>query len=407
MSVTAAGVYIHIPFCRSRCNYCDFNTYAGLDHLIDAHVGALCAEIERFDPFRVPRDAPAGENARGSASSGVCSRDDNASRPRALTIYIGGGTPSILGSEQLARILASCRARFDVAEDAEITVEANPGTVSLDGVRALRRRGVNRLSLGVQSLDDALLRSVGRAHTAQEARAACAAARAAGFDNLSLDFIYGLPEQSVAHWRETLTQALALQPQHLSLYALTLEEGTPLAQRVAAGAVALPDDDTVADMYALAEDVLEQAGFLHYEISNWASSAATVARHNMLYWQRRPYYGFGAGAHSFDGARRYANVAHPRDYIARLLAGQSPVAECETVTPAAARSETMFLGLRLLVQGVSEREFLAAHQQPLAVFASQIDELIAQGLLERCGDAVRLTRRGRLLSNQVFIQFLS
>lgn len=395
MSTASAGVYIHIPFCQARCSYCDFNTYAGLGHLVDDYVGALCCEMRQ-------RLTPASAAPRQPAQGTV-----DYARPRALTVYFGGGTPSILPASQIARLLAACRTLCEIAPDAEVTLEANPGAMTPDHLGALRDLGVNRLSLGVQSLDDTMLRAIGRLHDAGQARATYAAARQAGFANISLDFMYGLPGQTLEHWRATLAQALALQPDHLSLYALTLEETTAMARRVAAGELALPDDDSLADMYTLAEDMLDEAGYLHYEISNWATGEDTIAQHNTLYWRRQPYYGFGAGAHSFDGQQRTANVLHPRDYIARLHAGQSPVAESETITAAMARGETMFLGLRLLQQGVSAGAFLAQHGQPLAVFAPQIDELVGLGLLERRDERLRLTRRGRLLSNQVFIRFLS
>jgi len=319
-------------------------------------------------------------------------------RSCAGTIYFGGGTPSLLRSEHLERILTACRAAFRVTGDAEITIEANPGTVGEDGLWAMRRLGINRLSLGVQSFDDDMLRVLDRLHNADQAREAHAAARRAGFDNVSLDFMYGLPGQTLDHWRATLAQAIALTPEHLSLYALTLEEHTPMAQRVAAGQLAVPDEDTVADMYALAEDVLDEAGYLHYEISNWASSQATVARHNSLYWRRQPYLGFGAGAHSFDGARRSSNALHPRAYTEHIQAGQPAQAESEEITPDMARAETMFLGLRLLQEGVSAEE--------CAMYAQHVDDLIGLGLLERACGRVRLTRRGRLLSNRVFVRFL-
>ncbi len=293
-----------------------------------------------------------------------------------------------------------------VAADAEITIEANPGTVTADSLAVMRRLGFNRLSLGVQSLDDAMLRKLDRLHNAAEARAAYTLARRAGFANISLDFMYGLPGQTLEHWRETLAQTIALAPDHLSLYALTLEEHTPMAQRVAAGDMSLPDDDSLADMYTLAEDALDAAGYLHYEISNWATADATASRHNSLYWRRQPYAGFGAGAHSFDGKMRYANVLHPRDYIVRMKEGGAARASSETISPDMARAETMFLGLRLLQEGVSAEEFLERHQVALDVYAPHIEELVGLGLLERSSDGVRLTRRGRLLSNQVFVHFL-
>ncbi len=369
------GVYLHIPFCQVRCSYCDFNTYAGLGHLVDQYVAALCAEIGTVE-----------------------------GRPGAVSIYFGGGTPSLLSGERLAQIIAACRHAFTVAE-AEITIEANPGTVSEESLRAMRSLGINRLSLGIQSFDDAMLRVLDRLHDAAQARDAASAARRAGFDNISLDFMYGLPGQTVDHWRDTLAQAIDLRPEHLSLYALTLEENTPMAGRVARHELILPGD-SAADMYESAESMLDAAGYVHYEISNWASTEATRSRHNSLYWQRQPYFGFGAGAHSFDGETRYSNVLHPRDYIARIQAGQSARAGSETITPEMARSETMFLGLRLLQEGVSAEQFAARHGQSLDVFAPRIAELVDLGLLERVGSRIRLTPRGRLLSNQVFIRFL-
>jgi oxygen-independent coproporphyrinogen-3 oxidase len=379
MAPIDAGLYIHIPFCQVRCSYCDFNTYSGLGHLVDDYVAALCLEIQ----------------AKRQAAD------------RAVTIYFGGGTPSLLSADHLQRILAACRQTYPISAGAEITVEANPGTVTLESLRSMRDLGVNRLSLGVQSFDDTLLRFLDRLHGAAQARDAYAAARQAGFQNISLDFMYGLPGQTLAHWRDTLAQAIALQPNHLSLYGLTLEEHTPMARRVTSGQIIMPDDDRVADMYDLAEDMLGQAGYVHYEISNWAQRADLAAQHNSLYWRRQPYFGFGAGAHSFDGLRRYANVLHPRQYIASISAHQSAVAESEVISPAMAMSETMFLGLRLLQEGVSETEFAARHRQSLSVFAPRIKTLIELGLLEQRGERLLLTRRGRLLSNQVFVRFLS
>jgi oxygen-independent coproporphyrinogen-3 oxidase len=369
------GVYIHIPFCQVRCSYCDFNTYAGLGKLIDDYIAALCNEIEGVQGYS------------------------------AATIYFGGGTPSLLSETHLHRVLVACRASFDVSADAEITLEANPGTVTADSLRAMRKLGVNRLSLGAQSLDDDMLHLLDRLHNAQQAREALALARRAGFDNVSLDFMYGLPGQTLDHWRRTLDQAIALQPEHLSLYALTLEEHTPMFQRVASGDVRLPDDDTVADMYTLAEDALDAAGYLHYEISNWSSSVERMSRHNSLYWRRRPYRGFGAGAHSFDGDRRFANVLHPRDYIERMRTTGSALGESETLTPQMARAETMFLGLRLLIDGVRVNS-PSEGCEPSEGFQRQIGDLVQAGLLEVDDRRVRLTRRGRLLSNQVFVRFM-
>jgi oxygen-independent coproporphyrinogen III oxidase len=385
------GVYIHIPFCRVRCGYCDFNTYAGLSGLLGDYVAALCAEI-----------APPASPSQGEGWGG-----DTQPEQIAATVYLGGGTPSLLSTEHLSSVLAACRARFTIPADAEVTIEANPGTVSESSLLAMRQLGVNRLSLGVQSFDDAVLRLLDRLHSAAEARAAFTAARRAGFDRISLDFMYGLPGQSLQHWRDTLYQALDMGAEHLSLYALTLEHNVPMARRVAAGVVTLPDDDAAADMYTLAEDMLEHAGYRHYEISNWSSSPATESEHNGIYWRRRPYYGFGAGAHSFDGRRRSSNLLQPRRYIAAVHERGQATAHSETLSRRMAMAETMFLGLRLLYEGVTAAGFAAQHHRPLSVFATQIASLVDEGLLVDTGDRIVLTRRGRLLSNQVFVRFMS
>ena len=399
MAPSEMGVYIHIPFCQVRCSYCDFNTYAGLDNLVDSYVAALCDEIRGY-PHRTP--LPDGE----SASPVRPQQEASGQRRRASTIYLGGGTPSLLSTTNLEHILTSCRQSFAVDPGAEVTIEANPGTVSAESLRATRAMGFNRLSLGVQSLDDAMLHLLDRLHTADQAIAAYVAARQAGFDNISLDFIYGLPGQSLEHWQKTLDQAIALRPDHLSLYALTLEDHVPMARRVAAGALSLPDEDSVADMYTLAEEALQRAGYIHYEISNWATSPETASRHNSLYWRRQPYRGFGAGAHSFDGQQRFSNVLHPREYITRISSGGSALSESETITPDMARSETMFLGLRLLLEGVTDEQFAAQHGRSLSVYAPQIDDLVRSGLLQWVDGRLLLTRRGRLLSNQAFVRFL-
>ncbi len=405
----ALALYIHVPFCAARCPYCDFNTYAGMDDFFAPYVSALAQEIRQ-----------AGER-RG--------------RPAARTIFIGGGTPTVLPPVLLEQILAACRAAFAVSGDVEITVEGNPGSADQARFAALRRAGVNRLSLGVQSLDDAELRWLGRIHTAAEAEQAFAAARAAGFANINLDFIFGLPGQQPAVWRHTLRRALALGPEHLSLYSLTVEPDTPLGERVRLGLEAAPDEDLAADLYLAACDLLGQHGYVHYEISNWARAASwspqpahhpqtAVGRrpsasgaqaplsgmecqHNLVYWRNEPYLGFGAGAHSCEGRRRWWNVRSVREYILRLSAGRSPEAGGETIGERLAMGETMMLGLRLLEEGVSEERFRARFGVGLEeTFGAEIAGLCGRGLLERLPDRVRLTRRGMLLGNQAFAAFL-
>ncbi len=388
------ALYLHIPFCAVRCAYCDFNTYAGLERLFEPYTAALAEEIRR-----------AGA-ARG--------------RPPARTIFIGGGTPTVLPPELLARAVAACRDAFDVAPDAEITSEANPGTVDGAHFAALRAMSVNRLSMGVQSFDDAELRWLGRLHSADEAEAAFHAARAAGFNNINLDFMFGLPGQTADTWARTLERALRLAPEHLSLYSLTVEHGTPLFDRVRRGLSAEPDDDLAADLYAQACERLAAGGYEQYEISNWAlrrGQEAGVRRqlptsnlqchHNLVYWRHEPYLGFGAGAHSYAEDRRWWNVKPTPEYIRRIKAGQSPERAGESIDRRLAMGETMMLGLRLVAEGVTDARFRARFGLGLDdAFGDEIARLIARGLLERLPDRVRLTRRGRLLGNQVFAEFL-
>jgi oxygen-independent coproporphyrinogen-3 oxidase len=431
------ALYIHVPFCAARCHYCDFNTYAGLEALYEPYISALVREIRR-----------AGEVA---------------GRPPARTIFIGGGTPTVLPVPLLAQALEACFAAFDVAESAEITCEANPGTTDRARFADLRALGVNRLSLGVQSFDDAELRRLGRIHSASEAERAFSEARAAGFDNISLDLIYGLPgdpeagirgfgkaeedvtiglvgespspqagedvtsdSAQVDRWQRTLAHAVILAPEHLSLYSLTVERGTPLARQIRRGRIPAPDDDLAADLYQIACDTLAQNGYAHYEISNWArsdklsaishqpsaigyqpSAISYYCQHNLVYWRREPYLGFGAGAHSFDGTRRSWNVRPVPRYIARVDAGRSPRAGSERIGRRPAMGETMMLGLRLLEEGVSGERFRAQFGSDLdEVFSAEIGDLVARGLLERLPDRVRLAPAGVLLGNRVFAEFV-
>ncbi len=372
------SLYLHIPFCRRRCSYCDFNTYAGLEDLFASYTSALADEV---------RHAGRGE--------------------RVTTIFFGGGTPSILPVALVADLLAACRDVFAVDADAEISLEANPGTLDEARLAALRRLGINRLSLGVQSAQPDELALLGRLHSFDQARRAVAMARATGFENLSLDLIYGLPRQALAHWRATLEAVLSppMQPDHLSAYCLTVEEGTPLADWVTSSQVPEPDPDLAAEMYELTEATLDAAGFIHYEISNWARPGREC-RHNLVYWRDGAYLGFGAGAHSHRAARRWWNVLAPAEYIARLQAGESPQAAAEEIGPAQAMGETMMLGLRLS-EGVGAAAFRARFGRDLdQVYARPLEELAAAGLIQWDGQRARLTARGRLLGNQVFARFL-
>ena len=285
------ALYLHIPFCRHRCAYCDFNTYAGREAAIPEYVQTLCREIELV--------------ARSTGE-----------RLTAASIFLGGGTPSLLPVSQLEHLLLALRNNFELLNP-EISLEANPGTVSPGSLRDLRMLGFNRLSFGVQSFHPEELRFLERIHDPSDAVHGVDWARQAGFDNLSLDLMYGLPGQSMVCWKSTLQQAIDLHPEHLSLYALTIEPGTPLGRWVERGFVEQPDPDLAADMYELSSELLASAGFDQYEISNWSLPGKTC-RHNRQYWRNLPYLGFGAGAHGYAGGIRYSNVMRIKTYIDRL-----------------------------------------------------------------------------------------
>ena len=387
------SLYVHIPFCRSKCAYCDFNSYAGQEALIPAYVGALLQEARAW--------------------SRVCGGK------RVETVYFGGGTPSLLPLAEAERLIEGLRQRFAVATEAEVSLEANPESVDLAYLRGLRTLGFNRLSLGVQSFDEEELRFLGRIHTAAGAAAAYDAARRAGFADVGLDLIFGLPEQRPSRWRRSLARALRLGPEHLSLYALTVEEGTPLARAMSEGKVQEPDEDAQAAMYTESEERLEAAGYEHFEISNWARPGHRC-RHNLTYWETRPYLGLGAGAHSYLGGCRFANTPLPKDYIELVQASGPPeegaggldlsrmpqVASLERLDEQTEMADTVILGLRL-AEGVSLRRFRERFGVGLEErYAQEISELTAWGLLEVSAGRLRLTKRGHLLANEAFLRFL-
>lgn len=396
------SLYLHIPFCLHRCAYCDFNTYAGLDELIPRYVQALCREAQL-----VAELAP--------------------ERVKVHTVFFGGGTPSLLPALELDRILSTISTAFDLDEGAEISLEANPGTLSAAYLRDLYRLGVNRLSLGMQSADPEELRLLERQHGYREVAESVAWARQAGFDNLNLDLIFGLPYQTLQDWQRTLDLALLFHPEHFSLYALTLEHGTPMGHWVERGLLSEPDPDVAAEMYEWSSEQLEQSGYRQYEISNWARQTGDhglrSCRHNLQYWRNQPYLGLGAGAHGYAAGWRTANVLAPKAYITRLLAGQmekeitghdfpwSPaISQMNPISREAEMSETMITGLRLTLEGVSNRGFQERFGQGLRdVYGLQLERLERLGLLEwagEAGDILRLTRNGRLLGNQVFMEFV-
>lgn len=384
--VEPLSLYLHIPFCRVKCAYCDFNTYTGFVDRYGQYVTALVREIELLGSKR--------------------------GRPLVRTVFIGGGTPTVLSIADMARILDACRRFFRLPRTAEITSEANPGTVDEAYLRELLALGINRLSFGAQSFNPAELGLLGRLHSAGAIAQTVRAARAAGATNLNLDLIYGLPQQTLAGWRRTLNRAIELAPDHVSLYALTLERGTPLRASVVRGELPQPDPDLAADMYELAAERLAAGGFQQYEISNWCRPGFEC-RHNLVYWRNQTYLGFGPGAHSSEGGRRWWNVRPVPLYMQRIAeatqAGEmSPATEgFEKIGLKLAMAETMMLGLRLTGEGVNLAGFAGRFGSGVAdVYGQELKQLIEQGLLEVTEDCVRLTPPARLLANQVFIRFL-
>ena len=378
------GLYVHIPFCAHICPYCDFNTYAGKGGLIGRYVEALC------------RDA----DAAGAVHDG---------RP-AATLFFGGGTPSLLSPTDVGRVIAACRAALPLAADAEVTLEANPNGLTVDYLAGLRAAGVNRLSIGVQTAQRHGLRVLGRRHEAADAEAALRAAREAGFDDVSLDLIFGWPGQTPAQWRDDLETVLSWAgdgPDHLSLYSLIVEPGTPFADAVGRGILQVPDDDAAADLYETAIALLGAAGWDHYEVANWAKRPDRFSRHNAIYWQHGDYLGLGAGAHGHRADVRTMNHLLPETYVVAVEAGEDVISNRETLDAATLRGETMMLGLRLLRDGVDAAAFAARHGVALdAAYGEIIDELAQLGLLERTDRGVRLTHRGLMLANDVAARFL-
>lgn len=370
------GVYLHVPFCRVRCGYCDFNTYTATE-------------------LRGARqDAYADEVLREIEISRRVLGDRGPLRP-AQTVFFGGGTPTLLPPGDLARMLDGVRDTFGLAEGAEVTVEANPDTMTDAVARTLAEAGVTRLSVGMQSAVPHVLAALDRTHDPANIATAVAAARGAGLA-VSLDLIYGAPGESLEDWRASLETATALAPDHVSAYALIVEDGTKLERQIRRGEVVAPDDDLQADMYELADELLAAAGYEWYEVSNWSTSRAQRSRHNLSYWRGQDWWGYGPGAHSHIGGLRWWNVKHPAAYAQRLAAGQSPAAGRERPDAEARRLEDILLRSRI-ADGVAVDEATVAGRRNVA-------SLIADGLVDGAA-AVRgtivLTRRGRLLADAV------
>ena len=394
------ALYVHIPFCESKCPYCDFNTYAGIEPLMPSYVSALAREIEQWGAWL--------------------------DRPTLASVFFGGGTPSYLPPRDLQRLMGTIRTAFLLPDGAEATLEANPGDCSPERLAGMRGAGFNRISIGVQSFDDAELTMLGRRHDAARASQAVVEARNAGFENVSIDLMFGLPDQPVATWERSVEQAVRLDTDHLSAYALTLEPGTPLEADVRLGRTPDPDPDLAAEMYLLAQTMLAGAGLQQYEISNWAKQGRE-STHNLAYWRSLPYLGVGPGAHSYlygTGALdrsgvRFANVNPPRAYIERVnawianglldadaVSTAAATGYCEPVDSRDAMAETMMMGLRLNA-GVADASFRERFGEGIAgAFPGPTAECIELGLLEWAGGALRLTEGGRLLGNEAFSRFV-
>ncbi len=379
------GLYLHLPFCLSKCAYCDFASLP-----LEA-AGGLAFAHRYLDALNIELDLRAA-----SAEFHGAPVD---------SIYLGGGTPTVLPAEWLTELVGRVGRRFPAAAGAEVTVEANPGTVDEAKLSALLAAGINRLSLGVQSFSDSVLRTLGRAHSAREAQAAIGTTRAAGWSNLNLDLIYGVPGQSLRDWEETLRRAIAAEPAHLSAYALSVESGTRLAGEIEAGELALPDEDGCADMYQAAHDLLTGAGYQHYEISNFARPGLEC-RHNRRYWANHEYLGIGASAHSYRGGLRWNNVAEVRVYTEWLEQGRLPVARAECLSARRRVGETLMLGLRR-AEGIEEQAVAGqCGMSPREAFGREIEELCREGLLISAGGRLRIPPERWLISNETLSCFV-
>ncbi|MGQ0668491.1 MAG: radical SAM family heme chaperone HemW [Actinomycetota bacterium] len=361
----SAGIYVHVPFCLTRCGYCDFNAYAGLGDLAPRYVAVLRAEADLW------AGSWAGE--------------------RVTSIFLGGGTPTTVDPGDLAELLEHLRFRFDVDTRAEVTIEANPDTVDGPKLEALLAAGYGRLSMGAQSFDLGVLAALERLHSPDSVRRAFAAARAAGYANVNLDLIYGANGETLASWRRTVEKAIDLAPEHISAYALTIEPATPLGRKVEAGIVPPPDPDLEADMFLLASETLAAAGYRHYEVSNWAKPGFEC-RHNLGYWQRRPYLGLGAGAHSFRDGRRWWNLRPPGAYLEAVEGGALPIGGEERLSADEDYLEEVFLRLRTF-EGI-----------PASLVEPDVaGRYLEEGLLARRNGDLVPTERGMLLLNELVL----
>ncbi len=378
------GIYLHVPFCRTRCGYCDFNTYTPSE----LRTGSAVAELQVAGHLGETGDAYLDA---ALAEIDLAARVLGSYAPEVSTVFVGGGTPTLLAASDLVKLLARIRVVFGLAADAEVTTEANPESVTPASLAELRAGGFTRISYGMQSAVSHVLTTLDRVHSPGRPIAAVAEARAAGFDQVSLDLIYGTPGETLTDWRHSLDVALGADPDHVSAYALVVEEGTKLAARVRRGELPLPDDDDLADKYLLAEEVLTGEGFHAYEVSNWAARTDAVCRHNLGYWRGDHWWGIGPGAHSHVGGTRWWNVKHPAAYAARLGAGESPAQAREILTADDRRLEQVLLEIRLAEGMPLDR--LSARGR------GRVGDLGVRGLVTVADDRLKLTLTGRLLAD--------
>jgi oxygen-independent coproporphyrinogen-3 oxidase len=373
------GLYIHVPFCKSKCFYCDFNSFAGKEEFIPSYFKALKAELEYYKNKLIGF--------------------------RIKTIFIGGGTPTLVEPQYLNEILVCCKQNLNVEEDAEITIESNPGTLSFDKLMSYKTMGINRISIGLQAWQKKLLSKLGRIHSLEEFLENYNLARKVGFKNINIDLIFGLPGQTLKDWEETLEKVLQLQPEHVSCYSLKIEEGTAFGKWVETGELEVVEDELDREMYYLAKEMFKNFHLTHYEISNFAKSGFEC-KHNLVYWKQDEYIGIGAGAHSFFMSRRYNNIYDIEKYISIDFSKEPPVEGVNIIEKQEAMSEFLILGLSLL-DGISGSEFYNRFKVDLFdIYNEKINLLKNKNLIEIFGDKIKLTKLGLDLANQVFVEFV-
>lgn len=373
------AVYIHIPFCKSKCAYCDFNSYQGKEYLQEAYFKALKREMTGF----------------------LC----HAEKKIITSVFFGGGTPSYVDYVYITDVLEYLFSNFRIDENVEISIEANPKTVDLKKLLAYKSSGINRLSIGLQSFDDELLKKLGRVHNSEDFLKTLELSHKVGFDNINADLIFGLPMQTMKHWKHTVKNILRQEITHISCYSLKIEEGTPFFDMLQNKEIILPDDELEREMYYLSKKEFEIAGFKHYEISNFAKDGYEC-KHNIVYWKCRPYIGFGAGAHSYFDGERFNNVHNIEQYIEGITKNGTAKENVQKISQDEAQKEFMMLGFRL-VDGISCSEFdRRFHKNIFIQYEKEITELIDKGLINIEGDFIRLSQKGLDFANEVFMEFV-